>query len=97
MKDGATDKDLLSQLVAQLVIITAYNPSETLDNKTHEDVPRFLNYFKDIFHHPTKRKNFKRKNKKRRNKKKKVNICQLSKEQIYKRGAGIKIMPHCNK
>ncbi len=39
MKDGETDKGLLSQLVAQLVIITAYNPSGTLDNKTHEDSP----------------------------------------------------------
>lgn len=39
MKDGGTDKVLLEQLVAQLVIITSYNPSQTLDNKTHEDSP----------------------------------------------------------
>lgn len=37
MKDGAADKDLISQLVAQLVMITAQNPSSTLDNKSHED------------------------------------------------------------
>ena len=37
MKDGGADKDLLSQLVAQLVFITAQNPSNTLDNKSHED------------------------------------------------------------
>lgn len=39
MKDGGADKDLLSQLVAQLVFITAQNPSNTLDNKSHEDSP----------------------------------------------------------
>ena len=39
MKDGVGDKDLLLQLVAQLVIITSQNPSETLDNKSHEDSP----------------------------------------------------------
>ena len=37
MKDGAAEKDLISQLVAQLVMITAQNPSYTLDNKSHED------------------------------------------------------------
>ena len=37
MKDGAADKDLIAQLVAQLVMITAQNPSYTLDNKSHED------------------------------------------------------------
>jgi predicted nucleic acid-binding Zn-ribbon protein len=36
-KDGEADKELLSQLVAQLVVITAENPSATLDNKSHED------------------------------------------------------------
>jgi hypothetical protein len=49
MKDGATDKDLLSQLVAQLVIITAYNPSETLDNKTHEDSPPIFKLLERYF------------------------------------------------
>jgi cell division protein FtsB len=37
MKDGAADKNLLAQLVAQLVLITAQNPSYTLDSKSHED------------------------------------------------------------
>jgi len=37
MKEGASDKDLLLQLVTQLVYITSKNPSETLDNKSHED------------------------------------------------------------
>ena len=37
MKDGAADKDLIAQLVAQLVMITAQNPSYTLDNKSTED------------------------------------------------------------
>lgn len=37
VKDGATDKDLLLQLVSQLVVITSQNPSETLDNRSHED------------------------------------------------------------
>jgi hypothetical protein len=37
MKDGASDKDLLLQLVSQLVEITSQNPSETLDNRSHED------------------------------------------------------------
>lgn len=36
MKDGG-EKELLSALVAQLVVITAQNPSSTLDNKSHED------------------------------------------------------------
>jgi hypothetical protein len=49
MKDADTDKDLLSQLVAQLVIITAYNPSETLDNKTHEDSPPILKLVEKYF------------------------------------------------
>jgi len=39
MKDGVTDKDLLSQLVAQLVIITSQNPSITLDSQSHDDSP----------------------------------------------------------
>lgn len=39
MKQGTTDKDLLMQLVAQLVYITSENPSQTLDNKSHEDSP----------------------------------------------------------
>jgi len=37
MKDGVADKDLLLKLLAQLVVITAQNPSETLDSKAHED------------------------------------------------------------
>jgi hypothetical protein len=49
MKDADTDKDLLSQLVAQLVIITAYNPSDTLDNKTHEDSPPILKLVEKYF------------------------------------------------
>jgi hypothetical protein len=39
MKEGGADKELLSALVAQLVVITAQNPSNTLDNKSHEDSP----------------------------------------------------------
>lgn len=39
MKEGTADKDLLMQLVAQLVVITAQNPSDTLDSKSHEDSP----------------------------------------------------------
>ena len=39
MKEGATDKVLLEELVAQLVRITSYNPSATLDSATHEDSP----------------------------------------------------------
>jgi uncharacterized coiled-coil DUF342 family protein len=39
MKDSGADKELLSQLVAQLVIITAQNPSNTLDSNSHEDSP----------------------------------------------------------
>lgn len=39
MKDSGADKELLSQLVAQLVFITAQNPSNTLDNKLHDDSP----------------------------------------------------------
>jgi len=38
-RDGDADKDLLSELVAQLVTITAQNPSVTLDSKSHEDSP----------------------------------------------------------
>lgn len=49
MKDNATDKALLEQLVAQLVIITAYNPSETLDNKTHEDSPPVFKFIEKYF------------------------------------------------
>ena len=49
MKDGTTDKDLLSQLVAQLVIITAYNPSETLDSNTHEDSPPIFKLIEKYF------------------------------------------------
>jgi hypothetical protein len=39
MKEGSTDKALLEQLVAQLVVITSSNPSATLDNEAHEDSP----------------------------------------------------------
>jgi len=56
MKDGATDKDLLSQLVAQLVIITAYNPSETLDSKTHEDSPPIFKLVEKYFPSAVKKK-----------------------------------------
>ena len=45
MKDGAAEKDLISQLVAQLVMITAQNPSYTLDNKSHEDSSPLLKVF----------------------------------------------------
>jgi DNA repair exonuclease SbcCD ATPase subunit len=52
MKDSGADKELLSQLVAQLVIITAQNPSNTLDNKSHEDSPPIFKlaekYFPEI-------------------------------------------------
>jgi hypothetical protein len=56
MKDGATDKDLLEQLVAQLVIITAYNPSATLDNKTHEDSSPVLKLIEKYFPALSKKK-----------------------------------------
>ena len=49
MKDGGTDKVLLEQLVAQLVIITSYNPSQTLDNKTHEDSPPIFKLVEKYF------------------------------------------------
>ena len=49
MKDGGADKDLLSQLVAQLVFITAQNPSNTLDNKTHEDSPPIFKFAEKYF------------------------------------------------
>jgi uncharacterized coiled-coil DUF342 family protein len=49
MKDGSADKDLLMQLVAQLVIITSQNPSYTLDNKTHEDSPPIFKFAEKIF------------------------------------------------
>jgi hypothetical protein len=45
---GAADKEILSQLMAQLVIITSENPSKTLDNKYHNDSPpifKFLEKF----------------------------------------------------
>ncbi|MBI3138011.1 MAG: hypothetical protein HYZ15_05470 [Sphingobacteriales bacterium] len=45
MKDGAADKELIAQLVAQLVMITAQNPSYTLDNKSHEDSSPLLKVF----------------------------------------------------
>lgn len=49
MKDGGADKDLLSQLVAQLVFITAQNPSNTLDNKSHEDSPPIFKLVEKYF------------------------------------------------
>lgn len=49
MKDGATDKALLEQLVAQLVIITAYNPSQTLDSNSHEDSPPIFKLVEKYF------------------------------------------------
>jgi len=42
MKEGASDKDLLLQLVAQLVYITSQNPSQTLDNNSHNDSSPFM-------------------------------------------------------
>ena len=39
MKDGGADEEMLSALIAQLVFITAQNPSKTLDNKSHDDSP----------------------------------------------------------
>ncbi len=39
MKNGVEDNDLLLKLVTQLVVITSQNPSETLDNKSHNDSP----------------------------------------------------------
>lgn len=44
MKDGGADKELLSALVAQLVLITAHNPSNTLDNKSHDDSPPIFKF-----------------------------------------------------
>jgi hypothetical protein len=49
MKDGIADKDLLLQLLAQLVVITAQNPSVTLDNKSHEDNSPILKLAEKIF------------------------------------------------
>jgi len=46
---GATDKQLLSQLMAQLVLITSINPSETLDNKSHNDSPPIFKLVEKIF------------------------------------------------
>jgi hypothetical protein len=39
LENGETDAQLLSQLVAQLVLITSQNPSITLDSNLHEDSP----------------------------------------------------------
>jgi uncharacterized coiled-coil DUF342 family protein len=39
VENSASDDQLLNQLVAQLVLITAQNPSVTLDNKSHDDSP----------------------------------------------------------
>lgn len=44
MKDSGADKDLMSQLVAQLVFITGQNPSNTLDSKSHEDSSPILKF-----------------------------------------------------
>jgi|GEM_PF-1101652 hypothetical protein len=49
MKEGGADKELLSALVAQLVVITAQNPSNTLDNKSHEDSPPIFKLVEKYF------------------------------------------------
>lgn len=47
MKNGAADKQLLNDLVAQLVVITSQNPSMTLDSKSHDDSPPLLKAIQD--------------------------------------------------
>lgn len=49
MKDSGADKEMLSVLVAQLVVITAQNPSNTLDNKSHEDSPPIFKVIEKYF------------------------------------------------
>ena len=49
MKDSGADKEMLSALVAQLVVITAQNPSNTLDNKSHEDSPPIFKVIEKYF------------------------------------------------
>lgn len=56
MKDNGADKELLSQLVAQLVIITAQNPSNTLDNKAHEDSGPLIKLFEKYLPKSSKKK-----------------------------------------
>jgi len=47
-KDGDRERELLLQLIAQLVLITAQNPSETLDNKSHNDSPPVFQLFEKL-------------------------------------------------
>ncbi len=56
MKDNGADKELLSQLVAQLVMITAQNPSNTLDNKAHEDSGPLIKFFEKYLPSSNKKK-----------------------------------------
>jgi hypothetical protein len=49
MKDSGADKEMLSALVAQLVVITAQNPSNTLDNKSHDDSPPIFKIMEKYF------------------------------------------------
>jgi hypothetical protein len=55
MKAGIEDDDLLLKLVTQLVVITSQNPSETLDNKSHEDSPPIFKLIERFF--PSNKKN----------------------------------------
>ena len=55
MKSGVDDKELLLKLVTQLVIITSQNPSDTLDNKAHNDSPPIFKLLEKIF--PSIKKN----------------------------------------
>lgn len=45
MKEGEMDTELLRELVASLLFITAQNPSQTLENKSHDDSPPVMRFF----------------------------------------------------
>lgn len=56
MKDNGADQELLTQLVAQLVMITAQNPSNTLDSKAHDDSGPLLKFFEKYLPGSNKKK-----------------------------------------
>ncbi|MGQ0828335.1 MAG: hypothetical protein ACT4ON_08070 [Bacteroidota bacterium] len=49
MKNGVEDNDLLLKLVTQLIVITSKNPSDTLDNKAHNDSPPLFKLVEKMF------------------------------------------------
>lgn len=49
IKEGGADKQLLANLVAQMVIITGQNPSSTLDHHTHNDSPPMFKLVEKMF------------------------------------------------